>query len=403
LLDYGGHDVIVETTGSSVVDRFSLVQGGPVYRLQSLFGLAMPDARHVAIRAFLAAVITALPLVLLAGFQGQALSGVKIPYLSDIVVNVRMLFSLPLLVFAEVFIDPKIKHAVKHFVTSGLVTPQKLPAFEDVVSRTMALRDAAWPTILMLAISFAPLLWSKDGEIFETAVSDWRHLGSGAGSGLSLAGWWFAVVSLPIYRFWLSRCIWLLIVWAYFLARVSKLDLAWVPTHPDRVAGLGFLAPTNVVFGWIGLASETSVTAKFANMIAFEGQTVSGLKYLMIASLVLTVGILSAPLLVFSYRLYKIKHRGLFEYGTLVTRYVQRFDDKWNRTQLPSSEPLLGTADIQSLADVSAAVVSEMKPMLLDKETLFCLAIPAVVPMLILVIVETPTQELLTSVLKLMA
>ena len=41
------------------------------------------------------------------------------------------------------------------------------------------------------------------------------------------------------------------LLWAWFLFRVSRLDLELTPTHPDRAGGLGFL-------GW-GLASFSLV------------------------------------------------------------------------------------------------------------------------------------------------
>ena len=51
-------------------------------------------------------------------------------------------------------------------------------------------------------------------------------------------------MSLPIFQFLLCRWYFRLFIWARFLWQVSRIDLSLVPTHPDRVGGLGFLSDT---------------------------------------------------------------------------------------------------------------------------------------------------------------
>jgi hypothetical protein len=58
---------------------------------------------------------------------------------------------------------------------------------------------------------------------------------------LTVAGWWYAFVSLSLFRFVLARWYFRLIVWYIFLWRVSRLPLRLNPLHPDRAGGLGFL------------------------------------------------------------------------------------------------------------------------------------------------------------------
>jgi hypothetical protein len=350
-----------------------------------------------------------LPLLIFSALAGEAVGGeaagsLRIPFLRDFAANARFLVSLALLVMAEAIIDPKVKHAVRHFVESGLVSREQLPAFESVIAETLRLRDAVLPTVLLVAIAYAPSIVGQGGEIMGADAPGWHTLASRDGV-LSPAGWWFAFVSVPLYRLWLLRAVWLIVLWTTFLMRVAGLRLAWVPTHPDKAAGLGFLAYTQLFFGWIGFAASISVAAKFANMIAYQGRTISDLKFLMIASSVLITAVLAAPLVVFSRRLLRIKERGLFDYGTLGTRYVQEFDNKWIRKQPPRGEPLLGTADLQSLADLSNdfGVVRQMRVTLIDKQTLLWLAIPAVLPMLILLAVETPVEEWFRAVVRLIA
>lgn len=53
----------------------------------------------------------------------------------------------------------------------------------------------------------------------------------------------------------------------------------------------------------------------------------------------------------FAPRMARARRKGLADYGLLAQRYVERFDQKWVHEVHPSEE-LLGTGDIQSLADL---------------------------------------------------
>jgi hypothetical protein len=83
---------------------------------------------------------------------------------------------------------------------------------------------------------------------------------------------------------------------------------------------------------------------------------------------------------------------------------VRDFDGKWIRGVVPEREPLLGTADIQSLADLSNSfsIIREMKVAVIDKKLLLGLAIPTILPVIPLLILATPTDQLVRAVLKLL-
>lgn len=66
---------------------------------------------------------------------------------------------------------------------------------------------------------------------------------------LTYAGYWHAFVSIPIFQFILVRWYLRLFIWFQFLWRVSRLNLRLIATHPDRAAGIGFLAASPLPFG----------------------------------------------------------------------------------------------------------------------------------------------------------
>jgi hypothetical protein len=104
-----------------------------------------------------------------------------------------------------------------------------------------------------------------------------------------------------------------------------------------------------------------------------------------------------APLLVFTPRLARTKYIGLLKYGGFAQRYVREFDQKWLRDGPTTDKPLVGSGDIQSLADLgnSFEIVKGMKPVPFGKDTLLQLAVISLAPVAPLVLTMIPLGDLL--------
>jgi hypothetical protein len=63
--------------------------------------------------------------------------------------------------------------------------------------------------------------------------------------------------------------------------------------------------------------------------------------------------IVLGPLLFFAPQLSAAKHEGLLAFGGLAERYVRGFEAKWLPGDAAGDEALLGSADIQSQADLA--------------------------------------------------
>ena len=103
------------------------------------------------------------------------------------------------------------------------------------------------------------------------------------------------------------------------------------------------------------------------------------------------------PLLLFAPQLAQAKRDGLREYGTLAERYVRAFDAKWLRGTAPPVESLVGSGDIQSLADMnnSFEVVRTMRAALVTRDAVLQLGIATLVPLAPLLLTMMPLEELL--------
>ena len=91
----------------------------------------------------------------------------------------------------------------------------------------------------------------------------------------------------------------------------------------------------------------------------------------------MVVLVVLAPLLAFVTPLAAAKRTAMRDYGHLARRYVDEFDDKWLRGRAPADEPLVGSADIQSLADLgnSYEVVRGMRMIAITRDTVVQLAV----------------------------
>jgi len=110
----------------------------------------------------------------------------------------------------------------------------------------------------------------------------------------------------------------------------------------------------------------------------------------------LLMALVLAPLPFFILQLARAKREGARTYGLLAMRYADEFRDKWLGGQRPAREPLIGNADIQSLADLAAAhdVVREMRLLPFSLQTIVRLGMVVAVPYLPLVLAMVPLEEL---------
>ncbi|HTN70588.1 MAG TPA: hypothetical protein VMO00_05820 [Methylomirabilota bacterium] len=380
-------------------EDFSLTKGGPFFRLMVRSGLIKPDFARPARRATLLALIIWPPIFILSVLQGLAFYGrVELPFVYDFTVAVRFLICVPVLIIAEVVLDARTNAVVKHFVNSGLVRERDYPAYESVVRQVGRLRDSLLAEALLVVVVIVNVIFFRVEYV--GSASTWQVLVSEAGRTRTLAGWWYLIVSIPFFQFLLWRWLWRFLIWSHFLRNLSKMDLRLIPTHPDLAAGLGFLSPAQAKYGIVAFALSAVIAAKIGEEILYGGASLLDYKFIIGGYIALTLIVLLTPLLVFTPKLLMVKRRGLLEYSALANEYTQAFDRKWVRKEVPEGELLLGSADIQSLADLgnSFAFVRSMRPFPVDLNGVIPLIVATALPMLPLVLTVYPFDELVLKI-----
>ena len=376
---------------------FSLVLGGPLFqflRRAHLSGDALTLLRR---RVVLIALTAWLPLLAISAVQGKATKGaVAVPFLFDWEQHVRFLVALPLLIIAEIVVHQRMRSIIRLFRERNLVPEAALPRFRAAAESAFKLRNSVAAELLLVAIVYGVGIEVFWRNFVALNTDTWYATPSARGPVLSVAGIWYGYVSLPIFQFLLCRWYFRVFIWARFLYRTSRLDLRLVPTHPDRLGGLGFLANTVYAFAPLSAAHGALLAGPFANRIFYMGTKVTEFRMEAVALVAVVLCMVFGPLLVFVPLLAEARRRGLREYGTLAERYARAFDQKWLRGGAPPDDQLLGTGDIQSLADLgnSLEVIRSMRAVPITKEAVFQLGIVTFAPMLPLLLTAMPLEEL---------
>jgi len=185
---------------------------------------------------------------------------------------------------------------------------------------------------------------------------------------------------------------------------VSRLDLRLIPTHPDRAAGLGFVGDTQRAFWIVVFACSTTFAGILANEIVYGGVPLKTYRFSIAGYAASVLLFFLMPLLMFTPRLVRAKEKGLRDYGALAVAHNHMFDRKWVQGENPGGEPVLGTPEISSLADLGAAyaVLDRMKFVPFEPEDGIVLLLAALVPMLPLLLTIMPVDELLELLSKLL-
>jgi len=384
-------------------EGFSLVSGGPLFRLWRRFGLTGNGMELVHRRVLLAVLLTWVPLLLLSMYGGRAWGGrAQLPFLGDIEVQVRMLIAVPLLLIAEVRAHREVPAIVRCFVGQDLISTEDQRRFDRAVATAARLRDSVAVEVLLLALVYLVGMLVIRRTQFMLDTETWYASVVGGRWTLTPAGWWGALVAMPVVQFLSLRWFFRLFVWGRLLWQVSRIPMNLQPTHPDRAAGLHFIALFERSCRILMVAMGAMLAGMIANRILYTGAGLLEFKVEIIAMLAFLLGMVFGPMFAFTTRMQEAKHRALEEYGRLGQRYATEFGRKWLRSGRPGPEPLLGSADIQSLADLRNGymVVNDMHWMPFEHSDVVTLAACVLVPLVPLLLTRYSLEEILDRLLK---
>jgi len=310
--------------------------------------------------------------------------------LSVIGVHARLLVVIPLFFASESWVAPRMTAFVRSLADWGTVPRSALPALDEEVGRIGRWKDAWWPeaacllAAILLAITGGRLQTYGGSAVYDPART-------------ALAAHVYFRVGLVLFQFLLFRGLYRLALWGYFLWRISRFDLRLLPGHPDGAGGLGALEGVHQRFTPLILAVSVLECASIAEDFSTGRAAFTSVYVWLALLLVVDATLFLGPLLVFTPKLWASRTKGMAAYMRLATRYVTTFEQKWVESWNDApNESLLGTADIQSLADLgnSINVVRSMRWIPVGPRLLTQMIVAAVIPFLPLLLFQYPIAEL---------
>ena len=384
-------------------DDFSIILGGPLYQLLRRAHVTDSALHLVRRRVLVISLFAWLPLLLLSLVHGDAFRGVAVPFIGDLQVHIRFLVALPLLVFAELVVHERLRPVAQEFVTRDLLADDSGTRFAGILDGAMRMRNSVIAEVLMIVTVYAvgvPVLWRQASVL---TVPTWYASAADTGAALSLAGVWYAYVSVPIFQFLLLRWYYRMVIWMVFLWRLSRLRLNLSAMHADRMGGLGFLAITAHAFVPLAMAHGALLAGTIANRIFYTGAQLVDARFEIAAVLGVLFLLVFGPLVVFAPPLMAAKRAAARMYGRLGQRYVRDFEATWLPGGVPAPTSPLGTADIQSLADLGTSFenMRAMRAVPITRDTVLLLAGATLLPVAPLMLTVIPAEEIAKHLLKL--
>lgn len=374
-------------------------RGGPAYRFSHRVGQKLRIGHSFTIRILSFLAITWFPMLIFSVIEGRALGAAsKDSFLLDFGTYARFFLGVPLLIVAESVVGPRLRGAGLQFVDGGFVLKEDYPAFNRAILLAAKLRESVLAELVILIVAVTGA-WLFTAETFAgEVIATWRSPSpSGTGLGVSFTALWYRLIALPILQFFWYRWLWRLFCWASFLWAVSRLNLCLVGTHADQAGGLGFLGTAHSSLGIFAFALSGVLSAEAAFLMFFQGADIGAFKVPFVVLLVLVELMILGPLLLFVPMLIRTRLAWLRDYSLILSRYNRAFQEKWIIRETPPEEPLLGSADIQSLADLGNSFdrIREMKVVPFSMRVVVQLAIVTSLPCIPLILLVIPISDVL--------
>jgi len=184
------------------------------------------------------------------------------------------------------------------------------------------------------------------------------------------------------------------------LWKVSRLELHPRPTHPDRAGGLAFLGGTQAAFGILVFAFGVQLSCLIADAVHFRDANLTAFRGEVVTFVLIAVGALLLPLLVFAPKLMRARE----EYLLFLSGSAHRGAGDLARKLRASHKGELPADAVSGLSDFGILYENArlMRPVPMETQHVLGLVLAAVTPFLPLVFLVMPAREVLRTLARLL-
>jgi len=312
---------------------FSLFEGDGLHFVYAQLGLSNYARFHLLKRCLLVVMLTWVALAVLALRQGLVGGGISpTNFFADFAAYAQFLLAMPLFVLAEPIIDSSTRQAAEQFLACGIIKSEDASKVQRVHAMIQSARKSHWPDLACVLTAYGLSLAILVPIFGSHPMPEWHAQGDAQSRVLTAAGIWEFFVALPLLNYTWLRFVWKILLWIFYLYRVSRLHLDLHSTHPDLTGGIGFISEAQGRFAIYILAFGIS------NIAATVGYEIAILHYdfsvMSVWSPIVgfTIGaplLFTLPLFMFTKQLFRSKKRALAVYRQRVTEHSRRLEERW--------------------------------------------------------------------------
>lgn len=388
---------------NAAIDQVEALFGdGPFPHFQRSLGLFRPVGRNIVPRVITSILIGWFPLVVLvvagsAGGWNQIAS-----FFNDFATHARSLIAVPLFIFCELFCVKKLAAIAHQFVRSGIIRQTDKPAFDALIASNRALMNGKVAEIVAIVAAYA-IAFVLVRHLPSLGVRPW-YLLDGSSSGMSIAGWWYSFVSLPLLLILVFGWLWRIFLWSRFLIRVAGMKLRLIAAHPDRSSGLKFLNSSLIAFMSLAFTFGVVTAGSVANRVLYQGATIESVQTTVAGLVVFVLILFIGPLLVFVLKLHGQKVEGIFSYGSLADDVGRQFEEKWLANYEKFGSGALEATDFSATTDLYQVVanVHDMRLLPFELRALVSLIVATLLPFIPVLLMTMPLKLIVNELARLL-
>ena len=382
------------TPAPAAAPAFSPVENEVPLRAWQRLGMAPAPGLGAVRRAVLLGLVSWLPIAIWAVATGNVSTGRDETLLQHYGVHVRCLIVTPCLVVAEATLHRLGQYITWQFTTSGLITPDVRPDYDRILGALVRLRDATLPWVFALGVAIALSL--ADSPTAGVDRIAWAYDSAGR---IGFGGLWFAYVARPILVALFLGWVWRIALVTVWMWRVGHLPLAFVASHPDRTAGIGFVEVLPGAFAPVTFATAALLVGRWAHEVVHHGVQLASFQAAAIAYALLWSLAVLMPLLVLVPVLFSIRRSALPMHAALIGEQGRAIHRRWIERKAVDDEALLEPEGIGIWVDGASyyEAVKNMRVMPIGKSTLIAIFVPMAIPFVVLVALQFPLKSILLT------
>jgi len=372
---------------------YAFASGGIVWKIFDRSKFESRSLRHQIFLVLLLILICWLPIAFLSFIKLGWNSFYQL-FLKDIATHVRFLIVLPILLVSRRSLNKSFNRMISFFHETKIVDADNANAFDKIMGWLNKWSNSKIIDGILLVLVYSSFYFQENSQINHTSTYAPWHM---VDNRITAAGWWYLLISLPVLQMLLYRWFYTILLWIFFLRKISKLNLHLSALHPDGVGGLGFLKYTQLGFFPVALAFSSLTAGVLNNMIMFSGISIRDYKVAIGSVLIFVFLLFILPLLLLTPMLAKVKREYFMLYSKEAWPFARKYEEELKEYYKTEEEKPDASWHIDMIG--SFEKTRDMKIILVDKAILIAFVSAVVLPFLPVIAQQIPLKEILINLL----